>query len=112
VLIASIIVALGMVPLLAIILTKEHKNRFEEMQEVWSEKAKEWYKEFLRSFLRNRKKQNRFFAILGVGFLISFLLPIVGLLPVQFFPQDDQDFVFISIEKLKNFSYNTFSIAI
>jgi multidrug efflux pump subunit AcrB len=99
VLIASIIVALGMVPLLAIILTKEHKNRFEEMQEVWSEKAKEWYKEFLRSFLRNRKKQNRFFAILGVGFLISFLLPIVGLLPVQFFPQDDQDFVFISIEK-------------
>jgi HAE1 family hydrophobic/amphiphilic exporter-1 len=99
VLVASIFVALGFVPLLAIILTKEHKNRFEEMQEVWSEKIQHWYKSFLRGFLSNRKKQNRFFAVLIIGFFVSFLLPITGLLGVKFFPQDDQDFVFVSIEK-------------
>lgn len=99
VLIASIFVALGMVPLLAILLTKEHKNRFEEMQEVWSVKIQLWYKTFLRNFLINKKSQNRFFAILGVGFILAFLLPISGLLPVKFFPQDDQDFVFVTIEK-------------
>lgn len=99
VLVASIFVALGMVPLLAILLTKEHKNRFEEMQETWSKKAQDWYKHFLRTFLLNRKLQNKFFATLIVGFIASFLLPIFGLLPVKFFPQDNQDFVFISIEK-------------
>lgn len=99
VLIASIFVALGFVPLLAIILTKEHKNRFEEMQEAWSEQAQHWYKSFLRSFLANRKKQNRFFAILIIGFFMSFLLPITGLLGVKFFPQDNQDFIYVSIEK-------------
>jgi multidrug efflux pump subunit AcrB len=99
VLVASIFVALGMVPLLAIVLTKEHKSEFEEMQERWSEKAREWYKSFLRSFLISRKKQNRFFLALGVGFFVSFFLPIFGLLPVKFFPQDNQDFVFVSIEK-------------
>jgi multidrug efflux pump subunit AcrB len=99
VLVASIFVALGFVPLLAIVLTKEHKNRFEEMQEVWSEKAQHWYKTFLRAFLTNRKKQNRFFAVLIIGFFVSFLLPITGLLGVKFFPQDDQDFIFVSVEK-------------
>ena len=99
VLVASIFVALGMVPLLAVVLTKEHKNRFEELQEAWSEKAQNWYKTFLRSFLVNRKIQNRFFLALGLGFFLSFFLPIFGLLPVKFFPQDNQDFVFVSIEK-------------
>jgi HAE1 family hydrophobic/amphiphilic exporter-1 len=101
VLIASIFVALGMVPLLAILLTKEHKNSFEEMQEVWSHKVQDWYKVFLKSFLTNTKLQNKFFLILGLGFITSFLLPIFGLLPIKFFPQDDQDFVFITIEKLQ-----------
>lgn len=99
VLLASIFVALGMVPLLAVILTKEHKNRFEEMQEVWSAKAQDWYKSFLRAFLLSRKNQNRFFIALGLGFIGSFLLPIFGLLPIKFFPQDNQDFVFVTIEK-------------
>jgi multidrug efflux pump subunit AcrB len=99
VLVASIFVALGMVPILAILLTKEHKNRFEDMQEAWSEKVRDWYKSFLRGFLLNKKLQNKFFIALGLGFFASFLLPIFGLLPIKFFPQDDQDFIFVTIEK-------------
>ena len=99
VLIASIFVALGMVPLLAILLTKEHKNRFEEIQEMWSEKARTWYKSFLGRILSNRKTQNRFLLALGLGFVVSIMLPVFGLVKVEFFPQDNQDFIFVTIEK-------------
>jgi len=99
VLLASIFVALGMVPLLAILLTKPHKNRFEEMQEQWSEKARAWYKGFLGGILSSRKAQNRFLAALGLGFVVAIMLPVLGLVKVQFFPQDDQEFVFVTIEK-------------
>ena len=99
VLMASIFVALGMVPLLAILLTKEHKNRFEELQEKWSDKARTWYKMFLGSILASRKIQNRFLLALGLGFVVSVMLPVFGLVKVQFFPQDNQDFVYVTIEK-------------
>ncbi len=99
VLIASIVVALGFVPLLAILLTKEHKNRFEDMQEEWSHRAQEWYKGFLARMLDSRKRQNRFFAALAIGLVVALALPITGLLKVAFFPQDDQDYAFVSIER-------------
>jgi HAE1 family hydrophobic/amphiphilic exporter-1 len=99
VLIASIFVALGMVPLLAILLTKDHKNRFEDLQEEWSEKAKRWYKNMLARILHSRRAQNIFFVALGVGFVVAITLPILGLVKVQFFPQDNQDFIFVSVEK-------------
>lgn len=99
VLMASIVVALGFVPLLAILLTKDHKSKFEDKQEEWSEKAQHWYKGFLASILDSRRKQNRFFALLGIGFVVAVALPITGLLSVSFFPQDDQDYVFVSIER-------------
>lgn len=99
VLMASIVVALGFVPLLAILLTKEHKNRFEDIQEKWSHNTQEWYKGFLGKMLDSRRRQNIFFALLGIGLVVSLAMPATGLLKVAFFPQDDQDYVFISIEK-------------
>ncbi len=99
VLIASIVVALGFVPLLAILLTKEHKNRFEDMQEDWSHRAQEWYKKFLGGILDSAKYQKRFFWALGIGFVMAIALPVTGLLNVSFFPQDDQDYAFVSIER-------------
>lgn len=101
VLIASIFVALGMVPLLAMLLTKNDpvKNRFSELQEEWFIKFQYWYKKFLGAILHSKKKQNRFLIGLGVAFVISIMLPITGLLKVQFFPQDDQNFVYVTIEK-------------
>lgn len=101
VLVASIFVALGMVPLLATVLTKETKNhsRFSELQEEWFVKSQTWYKGFLGSILASRKKQNIFLTTLGLAFIIAVSLPVTGILKVQFFPQDDQDFVVVSIEK-------------
>lgn len=99
VLIASLGVALGLVPLLAVIITREHKNKFEDMQEEYSEKIQEWYKGFLGRILDNRKTQNRFLWLMVVGWIISIALPIVGVVKVSFFPQDDQDFIYIAVEK-------------
>lgn len=99
VLIASIIVALGFVPLLAVLLTKDHKSRFEELQEEWSHKAQEWYKVFLTKMLVSRKRQNKFITSLVLALIIAIALPITGLLKVAFFPQDDQDYIFVSVEK-------------
>lgn len=99
VLMASIVVALGFVPLLAILLTKDHKNRFEDMQEVWSHKAQEWYKGFLGKILDSSRYQKQFFVALALGLVIAIALPITGVLSVAFFPQDDQDYAFISIER-------------
>ncbi len=101
VLLASIVVALGMVPLLAILLSKNEvkESRFTELQEEWFHKAQDWYKNFLRTILHNRKLQDRFLNTLAILFVASLFLPITGLLKVQFFPQDDQSFVFVSVEK-------------
>ncbi len=99
VLLASIVVALGFVPILAVLLTKDHKSRFEDLQEEWSHKAQEWYKTFLTKILISRKRQDKFLASLIISLFIALLLPVTGLLKVAFFPQDDQDYIFISIEK-------------
>lgn len=99
VLLASIVVALGFVPLLAVLLTKDHRSRFEEVQEEYSVKAQNWYKGFLGWILDNRKIQNRFFALLAIGFILSVSLPITGMLKVAFFPQDDLDYAFVSVER-------------
>jgi HAE1 family hydrophobic/amphiphilic exporter-1 len=101
VLLASIFVALGFVPILAILFTQKdgHQNKFELLQEEYSHKAEIWYKEFLGRILDNRKAQNKFFAALGIGLVVALSLPVLGLVKAEFFPQSDQDFVYIDIER-------------
>lgn len=99
VLIASLVVALGMVPLIAIVLTKEHKNKFEDKQEEYSEKIKTWYKNFLGNILDSRRAQNIFLSLMFVGFVVAMLLPVFGLVKVAFFPAGDQDFIYVQLEK-------------
>jgi multidrug efflux pump subunit AcrB len=99
VLLASIIVALGMVPLLAIKFTKESMNRFEEIQEAYTHRIQEWYKGWLRKLLLNNRRQRQFiWGLIGL-FIISLALPVIGLVKVTFFPQSNEDFVFVTIEK-------------
>lgn len=106
VLVASIFVALGMVPILATVISKKpkpgevpEKNRFEEIQEEYFYKSQEWYKKFLGRILLNRKLQNRFLLGLFFALVGSFMLVVFGVVKTELFPQDDQTFVVISIEK-------------
>lgn len=99
VLIASIFVALGIVPLIAIKLTKPTSaNRLEELQEVWTHRAQEWYRTKLHQFFENPRAQTLFIRTLIVGLLISFALPVMGLVKTVFFPGEDVDYVYLEVE--------------
>lgn len=99
VLLASIFVALGIVPLIALALAKEHHNRFEAAQEVYTERITAWYKRHLRRALESARFQRLFLLSLGGLFVLSVLLPVMGVVGTAFFPQADQDYVYINIEK-------------
>lgn len=99
VLLASIFVALGMVPLIAIYLTKHsHSNRFEELQELYTERAQAWYRAKLVAFLQNLRAQRILLWSLAIGLVLSLALPVTGLLKVIFFPPENVDFIYVEVE--------------
>jgi len=99
VLIASIFVALGIVPLIALLLTKSKPNKLEIAQEEYTERITHWYKSKLRTLLETKRYQKIFLLTLTGLFILSMLLPFTGLVQAIFFPQDNQDYVYINIQK-------------
>ena len=99
VLLASIFVALGLVPLIAIMFTTKSNNQLEVMQEEYTHRFQEWYRAKLSWLLDDRRAQNIFLSAIGLGFVLALALPIAGLLKTTFFPQEDIDFIFAEIEK-------------
>lgn len=99
VLMASIFVALGIVPLIAILVAKREYSSLEESQEKYTQRITQWYKEKLRSLLESRRRQNIFLRSLAALFIGSIMLPFFGFVDTVFFPQADLDFVFINIKK-------------
>lgn len=99
VLLASIFVALGLVPLIAIYLTSNTTpNRFEHLQEQYNIKAQAWYRSKLMGFLQSRTKQRVLLWSMFVGLVLAFSLPITGALKVIFFPPEDVDSIYVEIE--------------
>jgi multidrug efflux pump len=99
VLLASIIVALGMVPLLSIFFVKATHTVLESRQERYNQIAKAWYQAFLHRFLANKRRQNWFLAAMVGLFILAILLPATGLLKSIFFPGEDVDYVYVQIER-------------
>ncbi len=99
VLLASIVVALGIVPVIAVLFTKKAPNRLEKKQEEYTHIATEWYKNTLRTLLQSSKWQRIFLRTLAGMFVLSLLLPATGLVQAIFFPQSNVDYVYINIEK-------------
>ena len=99
VLLASIFVALGLIPLIATYIVRPELSRIEKLQDEYNEKAKEWYQNFIRKILGDRKKEKRFLIGIGALFVVSLLLPMLGLVSVVFFPEEDSDFIYVEIEK-------------
>lgn len=99
VLLASIFVALGLVPLAAIKAAHTDLSPLEEKQEEYNERAKAWYERQLRGILGDRKKENRIMLGLVGLFFVSLLLPVVGAVKVEFFPAEATDFFYVDIER-------------
>ncbi len=100
VLLASIFVALALIPLIA---TKTFKrssiNHLVEKQETYTRLFQEWYRRQMGKILDNNQFQKRFLWGIGLAFFVSLLFPVVGLVKVVFFSQADADFIYIDIEK-------------
>jgi len=100
VLTASLFVALAAVPLLASFALRRHGHSgFAGTQEKYLGRLSRWYKGMLRGLLENKKTQRRLFTFIGVAFVASISLPILGIVPAIFFPQEDVDWVTVEIEK-------------
>lgn len=99
VLLASIFVALGLVPLIAMYGIRAELSPLEKRQEEWNHRAATWYERFLRSLLGDRKKENRFLIGIVALFVVALMLPAVGAVQSVFFPADNSDIVTIEIER-------------
>jgi multidrug efflux pump len=99
VLLASIFVALGLVPLIAILFSKTEMNRLEIIQENYTHRVQTWYRAKLNEILEDRRTQNIFLWTIFVLFFVALALPVTGVVKSIFFPQDDLDFVYVEIEK-------------
>lgn len=99
VLLASIFVALGLVPTLANMLEGAHESEIAKRQDEYAEKARQWYAKHLRTFLRHRRLQNWFLGAMAAGLVLAIMLPVTGLMKVSFFPGENGDVVYVDIEK-------------
>ena len=99
VLIASIFVALGLVPLIATFFVRDTLSPIEARQEEYNERARHWYERYLRGILGDRKRENRFLLTIIGLFVVSLMLPVLGIVKVVFFPSEDYGLLLVSIEK-------------
>jgi HAE1 family hydrophobic/amphiphilic exporter-1 len=98
VLLASLIVALGFVPPIAVAFTTNKLNRLEKMQEDWNVRINAWYRQWLSRKLADAHFQRWFMRGLAVAFIVVMALPMSGLVKSIFFPGADSDFLYIDIE--------------
>jgi len=99
VLLASIFVALGILPLVASWSFKRENNsrRIDKMRENYNQKLRLWYGKNLYKLFSRRSWQKRLVGIILVVFLLSLILPLSGLVKSIFFPQSDIDYIFAEI---------------
>lgn len=98
VLIASIVVALGFVPLIAIYLLKHQDSAFSIYREKLWHSLEVWYAGMLKQFFRIKKLRVSFYLFLAVALSGGFALVGTGTLPAILFANDDVDYFTVDIE--------------
>lgn len=112
VLLASIFVALGLVPLYSMFFVRPELSRIEKRQEEYNIKARAWYEGFLRRVLGNRTTENRFLIGMIALFVIALLLPVTGAVKVVFFPEEPMGFFYVELETPRGTSLTETDLAI
>ena len=99
ILFASLLVALGFIPLLASsFLRRRSSTRIERAQVKYANQLETWYSKRLHSLLANRRKKAFFSVSLVVGFISAIALIPLGFVQVIFFGAGDADTINIQIE--------------
>lgn len=98
VLLASIVVALGFVPLIALsVITHDESKLAVYREKLWIH-INGIYREKMEWLFDDKKWQRIFFAFLGISFIIAISLPVTGLLRSVMFPSGDVDLAYVEIE--------------
>ena len=98
VLLASLLVALGFLPLIAAtFLRRRSATRLEQQQVALSHRLEDWYRTRLTWVLQRSWAKRSFLALVAAGFVGSLALIPLGLVQVVFFEQADTDFIFVDI---------------
>lgn len=98
---ASLLVALGFVPLFATKLLRRGsavKTAFAEKRDYYVECIESWYRRYLTDFLASREAQNTFIVTLIILFVLALSLPAIGAVRVVFFEDDNSDYMYIEAE--------------
>lgn len=106
VLVSSLFVALGLITSLGVgfLKSKKEEKEVRYLSTVLSYTSslfvslRKWYEERLRALLSEKRLQKRLKWALTAAFVFSLSLPVVGALPVNMFPPDDFELVFIDLE--------------
>ncbi len=98
VLLASIVVALGFVPIIALGFLKHEESRFATYREHLWKTTTTWYRARMSALFLSKRAQRGFLAFLFGSFIFAMALPVTGMLKVSMFPPADQDFFYIDIE--------------
>ncbi len=98
VLLASIVVALGFIPTIALGLIRHEESKFAMYREHLWESLSSWYRAKIELLFSSKKLQRYFFAFLAIAFIGGLALPVTGLLKVVMFPSSDVDLFYIEVE--------------
>lgn len=98
---ASIIVALGFITTFVTRFLHVKKGDTEggiKKVKEWIVVAYSWYEKTLSKMLNSRKNSKRFLYIAAVAFVVAMLMPVLGVVKVVMFPQEDFGTLTINLE--------------
>lgn len=101
VLLSSLLVALGFVPMFATKLLRRGSTARSELAQARDDfvaKIEEYYRKYLTRFLASREAENTLIVTLIVLFFVSLSLPMFGAVNVIFFEDTDSDWAFVEVE--------------
>ena len=101
VLLASLLVALGFVPMFSTKILKRGGSavsKFAQKRDEWIARIESGYRRYLTEFLTVRESQNTLIVTLIILFVLSMSLPALGAVRVVFFEDSNSDYIFLEAE--------------
>lgn len=112
-LLASLFVALAIIPLFASsFLKRRSATRLEQAQVEYAHRLEDWYRNLLDGLLGNTVRERIFMWSLRIALLLAIMMPVMGVVKVIFFEQSNVDFIIVEVEKPEGTTKEVTDIAV
>lgn len=98
VLLASIVVALGFIPLISILVVRKQHSKFAVYREWLWTTLERYYRATMTRVFKSRTIQRNFFIFLAASFIGGIVLVGVGAIKMTMFPASDSDLFYVEVE--------------